>query len=224
MSFPGTIAGPQSAACCQVPDLAPVAVLPTEHSRQQDREGRQHSSFKAWRSPFHGLAPAADTLDTDPSQGDACLRGHPSRLNHAADAPPSAAMISGSQPFALQLQPESGGEPAADALSGGSPGTRDSRAPQIPRLPSSVRSAAASQPLNASPKASGQPQAFLPDPEGPFSMDPGPGMPAPSWMGPSHMSAAQALREQLRAASGRSPVPQGMVSASEHAGGLLCNS
>lgn len=188
-----------------MPDLA-MAVLSTEHSRRQDREGCQHSSPQIWKSPFLGQAPAAaDTPDPDPARGDACLGGYSSGLTHyAAGAPSSAAMISGSQPTELQPRPESRGEPAADAVSGASQGTRCSGAPQSPRLPSSGGSAPALQPLDASPKQLGQGQGLLPDPEASLSMEPGPGLPAPGWLGRCHMLPAQALRAQLRAPSGRS--------------------
>ena len=198
------MAGPPSAGVGpQMPHLHPGVVLPPEHGEQQAGGGCHQNPLQICKSPFHGVASAAEISGADIAQGDACLGGSPSGLaHHAATAPPLAAMISGSQPTELQLQLDSRGGSAADAISGGSQGTRYSGPPHIPMLKSSGRLAAALHPLDASLQQSASGQGLLPESEGFLGVGPGLDLPLPRQPRPSPTSSDKALRAQLRGPSG----------------------
>ena len=184
-----------------MPDLAPVPELLTGG---QPHGGAAHDiPPQTWRSPFTESAPAAESLGVDAIDGGACLGGPafgPAHLSAGALAP--AARLSGSQPAELQLQPDSRGEPTADAVSGGSQGTRCSGPAQITGLRSSGHSAAALPLLDTSPKHPAPQQRLLLESQRSLGVGPGLDMPAPSWPRASHTFSDQALRSQLMAPLG----------------------
>ena len=203
-SFPENVAAPYSAGFSQMPDLAPLPKLLSEREGHLDGGGSQDIPPELWRSPFNELAPAAESLDVDAAQGNACL-GEPlfESTHLRADALASAAKVSSSQPADVQLQPDCREEPTADALSGASQGTRCSGPAQMTGLRSSGHSAAALPPLAASPKQPAPEQRLLPEPQRSLGAVPGLDMPAPSWPAASHAFPDQAVRSHLMAPLGK---------------------
>ena len=188
------MAAPLSAGFGLMPDLAPVPELLTDHG-VQPHGGSRDIPPQIWRSPFTEQAPAAESLGFDAST---LGPGH-----LTADSLAPAAKMSGNQPAELQLQPDSRGEPIANALSGGSQGTRCSGPAQITGLRSSGHSAAALPSLDASPKQPAPEQRLPPESQRSLGVQPGLDMPPPSWPRASHMFPDQALRSQRIAPLGK---------------------
>ncbi len=195
------MAAPSSAAFGPMPDLAPVPELLTDHGGQP--HGPNDMPPQMWRSAFTEPTPAAESMGVDAIDGGACLGGPafgPAHLSAGALAP--AARLSGSQRAELQLQPDSRGEPTADAVSGGSQGTGCSGPAQITGLRSSGHSAAALPLLDTSPKHPAPERRLLLESQRSLGVGPGLDMPAPSWPRASHTFSDQALRAQLMAPLG----------------------